>query len=199
MLPDEVLEFWFGTPDPAGDVPDAVFAKYWKKDESFDALIRDRFGDAHSRASRGELSSLADTPRGRLALVILLDQFTRNLFRGQAATFAQDAQALRLALDGIDAGDLERLMPLQRYFLIMPLMHSEQLEDQERCIELFDAQVAASDDAGVKKRFVAAADFARRHRDIVRRFGRFPHRNAVLGRESTPDEQEFLKTPGSSF
>lgn len=199
MSPDEVLEFWFGTPDPAGDISDAAFARFWKKDEAFDTVIRERFGAAHEQASRGELDAWGATPRGRLALVILLDQFSRNMFRGDPRTFAQDAHALELALAGIDAGELDLLTPMQRYFLIMPLMHSEDLATQERCVALFDALVAQTTDAGLTRRFSAAADFARQHRDIVARFGRFPHRNAVLGRASTAEEAEFLQQPGSSF
>jgi uncharacterized protein (DUF924 family) len=199
MSPTDVLEFWFGTPDPPGNLSDEAFGRFWKKDESFDSLVRERFGAVHEQASRGDLDDWKATPRGRVALVIVLDQFSRNMFRGDARTFAQDPQALDKALAGIDAGELERLTPMQRYFLIMPLMHSEDLAIQERCVTLFDELAAQTAEAGLKKRFSSAADFARRHRDIVARFGRFPHRNAVLGRASTAEETEFLQQPGSSF
>lgn len=195
----EVLEFWFGEADPPADVGDDVFARFWKKDTAFDQLIAQRFGELHARACRGELDHWAETPRGRLALVIVLDQFSRNLFRGDPRAFAQDESALKHALAGIDGGELSRLTPLQRYFLVMPLMHSEDLAIQRRCVELFERLAAETLDAGLAKRFSGAADYARRHRDIVERFGRFPHRNAVLARASTPEEQAFLKQPGSSF
>ena len=196
---DGVLGFWFGTPDPEGDVPDETFARYWRKDAAFDAEIRERFGALHARAGRGELDAWADSPRGRVALVIVLDQFTRNLNRNSPRAFDNDAKALALALDGLDKGEHLGLRPLQGYFLIMPTMHVEDLAMQERGVRLFDELGSGITDAELAKKFSAASDFARRHRDIVARFGRFPHRNASLGRESTPEEVEFLKQPGSSF
>jgi uncharacterized protein (DUF924 family) len=195
---DEVLGFWFGT-DPEGNVSDQTFARYWKRDDAFDAEIRGRFAPLHAQASAGELDEWAASPRGRLALVILLDQFTRNLNRKSARAFDNDGKALALALDGIEKGDLGALRPMQRYFLLMPTMHSESLAVQERGVRLFDELASGDADAELAKRFASAADFARRHRDIIARFGRFPHRNETVGRESTPEEAEFLKQPGSSF
>lgn len=199
MSPDVVLSFWFGTADPPSNLPDEVFARYWKKDDGFDAELRERFGALHERAVNGELDDWATTARGRVALVIVLDQLSRNLHRGDARAFASDERALELALAGIECGELAALTPMQRYFLLMPLMHSEDLATQNRGVELFDALLADSTDPGLRARLQGAADYARRHRDIVARFGRFPHRNAVLGRQSTAEEAEFLKQPGSSF
>jgi len=199
MNPNDVLELWLGTADPPDDLPDEVFARFWKKDEAFDALLRERFGSLHGQACSGALDDWGTSPRSRVALVILLDQLSRNLFRGSARAFAQDEKALSIALEGLDAGELERLVPMQQYFLIMPLMHSEDLATQDRGVQLFEDLARRQTHPGLTKRFTSAADFARRHRDIVARFGRFPHRNAVLGRESTPEELSFLQQPGSSF
>jgi uncharacterized protein (DUF924 family) len=199
MTPDSVLTLWLGTPDPPGNLSDELFARFWRKDEGFDALLRERFGALHEQASRGELDTWSATPRGRVALVILLDQLSRNLYRGSARSFAQDPRALAIALQGMEAGELEVLVPFHRYFLIMPLMHSEDLAMQERCVELFGDLARREADSGLRKRFDSAADFAARHRDIVKRFGRFPHRNALLGRQSTAEELSFLQQPGSSF
>jgi uncharacterized protein (DUF924 family) len=199
MAIDDLLSFWFGDPDPPGDVSDAVFARFWKKDPAFDTTLRERFGALHDRAREGALDAWSGSPRGRLALIILLDQLSRNLHRGDARSFAADTRALALAEEGIAAGELPRLTPLQRYFLLMPLMHAEDLATQDRGIALFETLLAETTDPGLRKRFASAADFARRHRDIVARFGRFPHRNGVLGRASTPEEEEFLRQPGSSF
>lgn len=196
---DDLLGFWFGTPDPEGNVPDETFSAYWRKSDAFDSEIRQRFGALHARAESGELDGWASTPRGRVALVILLDQFTRNLNRQSPRAFQNDAKALALCLEGLERGELDALRPMQRYFLIMPTMHSEALAMQERCVRLFDELGKSITEPGLAKRFTDAADYARRHRDIVARFGRFPHRNAALGRESTPEEVEFLKQPGSSF
>lgn len=197
---DEVLSFWLGgDADPAGDVSDETFARYWRKDPSFDAELRERFGALAERAARGELDAWAATPRGRVALVILLDQLSRNLYRGEARSFAQDQRAAALAVAGLDAGEHRTLRPMQAYFLIMPLMHAEDLGLQERCVELFDELAQFVSEPGLRKRFEDGADFARRHRDIVARFGRFPHRNVTLSRASTPEELEFLKQPGSGF
>jgi uncharacterized protein (DUF924 family) len=196
---DDVLGFWFGTPDPVGDLPDEVFARYWKRDDAFDAEIRERFSALHTSAAASELDSWCATARGRVALVILLDQFSRNLSRKSPGAFANDERALAVALEGIEQGELAQLCPMQRYFLIMPTMHAEDLAAQEHGIRLFDELVKSTEDPGLGRRFAGAADFARRHRDIVARFGRFPHRNASLGRASTPEETEFLSQPGSSF
>lgn len=173
---EDVLTFWFADPERA-----------WKKDPAFDDELRRRFGALHAAVLRGEHDDWCATPRGVLAYVLVLDQLSRNLHRGDPRAFAGDARALTAAARAVDAGQDRALAPIERGFLYMPFMHSEALADQERAVALF---------AALGEPFLP---FAVQHRDIVARFGRFPHRNAVLGRESTPEEREFLTQPGSSF
>jgi uncharacterized protein (DUF924 family) len=186
----QILDFWFAARDDAGQP--AYRDQWFKRDDAFDAQIAQRFGAIVERALAGELdgelAGWADSAEGALALVILLDQFPRNLFRGTARAFAGDARALRLAKQAIAQGFDRQLPRYNRMFLYLPFEHSEHLADQDRSVALF----AALDDDNVARYAVA-------HRDIVARFGRFPHRNAALGRPSTPEETEFLKQPGSSF
>src|SRR5690606_32287203 len=139
-----------------------------------------------------------ETPQGRLALIILLDQFPRNMYRETPQAFAFDAKARALTLEGLQAGDDQALRPIERVFFYLPLEHAEDLALQHRCVELFET-LAASLPEETRKSFDGFTDFARKHRVIVERFGRFPHRNAILGRESTDEEIAFLRTPGSSF
>lgn len=193
-----VLDFWFGTLDEHGLADAEHAARWWAKDEAFDAQLRARFGAVHEAVGGGERETWLATPRGRLAYVIVLDQFSRNLFRDSARAFAWDPQARRAAVSGIDRGEDRALGCDERSFLYMPLEHSEQLGDQERCVALFAALLDEAPPEA-RERVANALDYARQHRDIVRRFGRFPHRNALLGRTSTPEEVEFLKQPGSSF
>ncbi len=185
-LAEKILTFWFGTPDPA--LPVDYRPAWFEKNEAFDAEIRRDFGAAVERAIAGELDGMADDAGGALALLLLLDQFPRNLFRGTARAFAGDARARRIAARALARGDEAQLSPRHRAFLYLPFEHSESLADQERSVALF----ATLDDP-------LSYDYAVRHRDVIARFGRFPHRNAALGRSSTPEEIEFLKTPGSSF
>lgn len=196
MMADDVLVFWLGVP---GDPPLAKAASWWKKDEAFDAEIRARFGDAIERAVRGELEAWRSSPRGRLAMVILLDQFSRNAFRGTARSFAQDALALEVASQAASAGDLAALTPVEASFLLMPFMHAEDPAMQARCVAAFAELCARAEDDATKATMTNALDFAKKHEAIVARFGRFPHRNPLLGRESTDEEREFLTQPGSSF
>ena len=196
--PEAVLEFWF----PADTA--RANALWWGKNEALDAEIDERFGALHRQACAGELDGWAETARGRLALIVLLDQFSRNLHRGDAKTYAHDAKATALALEGIDKGHDCELPPQQRMFMYMPLEHSEALAHQEQCVGLVEAlaaEVAAEPDVDPEraKKFGDYVDYAIRHRDIVARFGRFPHRNEILGRDTTDEEAEFLTQPGSSF
>jgi uncharacterized protein (DUF924 family) len=186
MTAAEVLEFWFGT--PAG----AVRREWFVKDPVFDETIRARFGEGVDRALQGPLG-WGPSPAERLAEIVVLDQFPRNLFRGQARAFAGDARACALALALIDEGADRELLPVQRWFAYLPLEHAEDLALQQRSVALFKA-LAAEDSA-----MEGAADYARRHRDVIARFGRFPHRNAALGRESTDAERAYLAQPGSGF
>ena len=173
--PADVVAFW----------RDAGPAKWFRKDDAFDREFTQRFLPAHEAAARGELDDWARSPDGVLALCILLDQFPRNAFRGTARMFATDAKAREVARAAVEAGWDRHVEPPLRQFLHLPFMHSERLEDQERCVQL------ASGDEESRR-------WALHHRDIIRRFGRFPHRNALLGRESTPEEMRFLAEGGFS-
>jgi uncharacterized protein (DUF924 family) len=166
--------------------------QWFRKDSAFDEDIRQRFAATHAAAAAGELDAWRATREGRLALVIVLDQFSRNLYRSDARAFAQDAQALACARAAIEAGDERELLPVERQFLYLPFEHSERLEDQERALELFKPLDAFAETRGV-------SEWARRHHAIVARFGRFPHRNAALGRASSEEELAFLAQPGSGF
>lgn len=196
--PARVLDFWLGVLDASGCAAPDVAKRWWTKNAAFDHEIRERFGPEHAAIVAGEREAWLATPRGRLAYVIVLDQFSRNMFRDTAGAFAHDAQALRAALDGIERGDDAALAFDERSFLYMPLMHSEDPRQQDRSVELFTRwRDSLSGDR--RARLDASLEYARRHRDIVARFGRFPHRNRALGRTSTPEETEFLKQPGSGF
>lgn len=186
---NEVLEFWF---DPDNQ------KRWYVADPAFDAQIRQRFGDCLDAAIAGQLTHWTQTAEGWLALLIVLDQFSRNLYRNDARAWAQDAEAQRLALWGIAEGFDCALPPLQRVFAYMPLEHGETVELQRRSVELFDdLRQDAPDDQ--RERFDMFYDYAVRHQVVVEQFGRFPHRNAVLGRASTADELEYLAQPGAGF
>jgi uncharacterized protein (DUF924 family) len=188
MPPDaiQVNAFWFG------DAPGPSRVEWFRKDPAFDQQIRTRFGELHARAARRELDGWRGEAQSMLALIVVLDQFSRNLFRNDARAFAQDAYALECAKQAVARGDDKALLPVQRQFAYLPFEHSESLQDQERGLELLQALEAFEETRG-------CAEWALRHRDIVKRFGRFPHRNAALARESTAEEVEFLKQPGSGF
>lgn len=194
----ELLEFWFGELDSDGRADAAHVQCWWSKDEAFDDLVRARFLAAHEAVSAGDHEGWLDEPRGRLAYVVALDQLPRNMFRGSERMFATDAQALAAAEAGLEAGQDRGLGIDERAFLLMPFMHSEELSVQERGIELFTA-IRDELEGDARERIAANLGFAVKHRDIVARFGRFPHRNALLGRASTPEELDFLTQPGSSF
>jgi uncharacterized protein (DUF924 family) len=186
---EEVLEFWFGREDePAyGEFREAWF----KKDPEFDRQIRDRFEALYEEAATGGLDGWKEEARSCLALVILLDQFPRNMFRGDPRSYATDRKAQVTAEYAVERALDRELPPFQRAFLYMPFMHSEDLEHQRRSVELFRA-LEGSGESG-------SAGYAVRHMEIIERFGRFPHRNEVLGRQTTPEEAEFLTQPDSSF
>jgi uncharacterized protein (DUF924 family) len=187
---DEVLSFWFGREDEPGY---GEFREAWfRKDEGFDQEVQERFGSLYERAAAGELDGWRDDARSCLALVICLDQFPRNMFRGDGRTHATDAKAVDTANYAVERALDRELPPFQRMFLYMPFMHSENLEDQRRSVELFGRLAEAPGGPDV-------TSYAVGHMEIVERFGRFPHRNEILGRETTPEEAEFLEGPGSSF
>lgn len=179
MTPDNILSFWFKEIEPK---------QWFVKDLSFDQLLIERFSDIHKKASQCELYDWRTTAEGCLAEVIILDQFSRNMFRDKANAFASDPLALALAQSAIATGKDKDLTPTQRTFLYMPFMHSESLKVHDVAVKLFT-------DNGIQGNL----DFEIKHRDIIEKYGRYPHRNAVLGRESSPEEIEFLAQPGSSF
>ncbi|MCA1993504.1 MAG: DUF924 domain-containing protein [Coleofasciculus sp. S288] len=187
---DEILEFWFGKPD------DAEYGKrrkvWFTKNPDFDQDVRSRFLNDYQQAVVGQLDDWKATPQGCLALIILLDQFPRNMFRGQPQAFASDSQALAYAQHAVNQGFDQELLPIQRWFIYMPFEHSENLNDQRQCVELFSTLKEYPE-------CTSGVDYAYRHLRVIERFGRFPHRNEILGRETTPEEAEFLKQPGSSF
>lgn len=194
MRPEEVLDYWFGTARPLQPRIAAWFQESSKHDEE----IRARFGQTLQDARDGKLDGWAKTPRGRLALIVVLDQFSRQLHRGTGRMFENDAKALELAHAALSAGEDRGLEPLEVPFLLLPLEHSEQLADQEEAVRRFEAlRTRAPDD--LRKAMDSFVDYARRHLEVIARFGRFPHRNAPLGRSSTQEEREFLLQPGSSF
>jgi len=182
----QVLDFWFGA------TPGSRRAEWFAKNEPFDAQIRARFLALWERAARGELGHWMDAPRDCLALIVLTDQFPRNMFRGQARAFSSDAIALAAARRLLEGGADRHLLPVQRQFAYLPFEHSEALADQHLAVALLSALdgLPEMDEPGL---------WARKHLEIIERFGRFPHRNAALGRVSTPEEELFLTQPGSSF
>jgi uncharacterized protein (DUF924 family) len=182
----ERMNFWFGNADSREMLAN-------KDDE-----IRQRFGAAIERAAIGELDSWADSPRRRLALIILLDQFPRNVYRGKAEAYAADARAAALALGGLQIAADATLAPVERIFFYMPLQHAESLELQDESV-VATRRLLADVPKGMAKNFASMLRFAELHRTIIAQFGRFPHRNAVLGRKSTPEELKFLRDGGPRF
>ena len=196
--PESVLGFWFGD---GLDSPESVTERcrlWFQGDPSFDGQIRERFDGLPSRAQQGSLDSWQGQPRSSLALVLVLDQFPRNLFRGTSQCFAYDGLAHEIALAALERGFDTALAPLEATFLYLPLEHAEDLESQERCVSLFRGLL---DRAPVELRpqFESFLSYATRHQEVIERFGRFPHRNAVLGRSSTSEELSYLEAGGDTF
>jgi len=195
---DAILEFWFGDLNEYGQASSEISARWWRKDPTFDQEIRDRFEPIHLALAAGEHAEWCDTPQGAIATVVALDQFPRNMYRRTAQMYSTDALVLARATAAIDAGH-DRALPLaMRTFLYMPFMHAEDLAAQERCVALFQALVAELD-GPLAKSAAQNVKFAEHHRVIVEEFGRFPHRNEILGRSSSPEEVAFLQGPNSSF
>ena len=195
---DDVLDFWFGTLNDDGIAEDAVRARWYKKDPAFDVEVKERFEALYKATLAGDVTSLYETARGRLSCIIVLDQLSRNMFRDRAEMYSGDELAAKLTGDGIDAGQDKTLPTDMRVFFYMPLMHAEDVAQQTRCVQCFE-QAASEKEGAVRKKLEMNLDYARKHRDIVARFGRFPHRNEILSRESTDEERAFLTEPGSSF
>ncbi|NEO30989.1 MAG: DUF924 domain-containing protein [Symploca sp. SIO3C6] len=187
---DEILDFWFGKPE---DIDYGKERKFWfKKNPEFDQLVCSRFLKTYQRSISSQLEQWKATPQGCLALILLWDQFPRNMFRNQPQAFATDSMALGIAKHAVAHNFDKELLPVQRWFIYLPFEHSENLEDQHRCVELF---LTLKDDPNS----ASPIDYAYRHLQVIERFGRFPHRNQILNRENTLEEVEFLRQPGSSF
>lgn len=184
LRPNKVLDFWFGSDS------DLYRDEWFQKDAGFDGACA-RFAAARDAAKSGALDAWAETAAGCLALLILLDQLSRNLHRGSAEAFAADAKARAIARTMIARGLDQALTPVQRMFVYLPFQHSEDLADQEESVRLFTALHAVMQDDGL--------DYALRHREVIRRFGRFPHRNAALGRSNTKEEEAYLADPDAGF
>jgi uncharacterized protein (DUF924 family) len=175
----EIIKFWFEDIEPS---------QWWVKSDDFDLLIRERFASVHAQAVRGELFAWRETAEGRLAEILVLDQFSRNMFRDTAQAFAYDPLALVLAQEAVSVAANETLSPVQCSFLYMPFMHSESLLIHHEAVALYQKN-------GIQDNL----DFELKHKKIIEMFGRYPHRNSILGRQPTEQEVEFLTTPGSAF
>lgn len=176
----DIIGFWFS---------DSVRKNWWKKDKAFDRALYDHFSDCYQQACKGSYQHWRNAPEGRLAEIIVLDQFSRNFYRNDARAYAQDELARKLCREAIKSGDDKQLTPQQRAFLYMPLMHSEFPEDHEEALKLYASHPELSSNL----------KFERKHKVIIDQFGRYPHRNKDLGRESTAEELLFLEQAGSSF
>ncbi|ADJ65126.1 DUF924 domain-containing protein [Herbaspirillum seropedicae] len=198
---EELLSFWFG-PDwdrlPAHQVAERQKALWWSKNPETDALCRTRFEPLVQDAAANRLSDWADTPRSLLALVLLLDQLPRNIYRDTPQAFAFDELARQCTHLALAMGVEQELPAIARVFLYLPLEHSEDIDDQHYVVQLMGALAKAAQGED-KPAFDGYADYARRHLAVIERFGRFPHRNRILGRASSAEESAFLKQPGSSF
>ncbi|NNK96809.1 MAG: DUF924 domain-containing protein [Desulfobacterales bacterium] len=175
----EVLKFWFEETSPS---------QWWKKNDTFDHTISDQFSELHKNAARCELYEWRENALGRLAEIIILDQFSRNMFRGMPGAFAQDALALALAQEAVARGVDQQLNQVERGFLYLPYMHSESIRIHEVAVSLYS-----------KEGMESPLEWELKHKKIIERFGRYPHRNEILGRVSSAEEKEFLKQPGSRF
>ncbi len=193
-----IIEFWFGRNKDDSAVAKERSPLWWSKNPDTDAEIRRRFEPLVNAAESGDLDDWRLSGDGRLALILLTDQFPRNIFRDSPAAFRFDALARTLCVEGLAARADEEVRPIERVFFYLPLEHSEDLHDQNRCVELF-RELAHEVSPKLKATFENFVDFALRHQVIIERFGRFPHRNVILGRQSTPAEIEFLEKPNSSF
>lgn len=199
----DILDFWFqGVNDAAViDKKKPPVSLWFAKNDQFDQDIRDRFGADWNKAMAGELKDWEKTSEGQLALIVLLDQFSRNMHRGTPPMFAGDPKALAITLRMIDEFKDEEYQLIERCFIYMPLQHAEDINIQTMSVQCFSDLVEESRQRAPRNTpyYVYSLDYAKKHQVIVDRFGRFPHRNVILGRFSTPEEMAFLKKPGSSF
>lgn len=197
FTPDDVLDYWFGPGDP-DDPALARYDRWFGGGPALDAEIRERFLPAIEAAALCRLEDWKGTARGRLAWTILLDQFTRNAFRDTARMYAYDPLALQSTREAVASGQHLELPVIQRAFLYLPLEHSEELYAQEECVALYEG-LSVDAPAPMAKLLDGMLDYARRHEVVVRRFGRFPHRNPILCRRSTPEEEAFLASDAAPF
>ena len=200
----DILFFWFG-PRPYSAARVLQHARLWfgepdspELTPQTDELIRERYSELTAAAERGELSAWESSPRRRLALILLLDQFSRNIYRGSARAYTQDLPALSLTVSGMQLGADATLDPVERIFFYMPLMHAESLDVQEESVAAFRRLIEEAP-ADLRRTFDSNLKAAVVHRDVIQRFGRFPHRNRVLGRDSTPEELAWLADEGRDF
>lgn len=193
-----VLEFWLGPLDDNGLAGPDASPRWWKKDPTFDAEITERFATTYDWIAAGGHAEWAVEPRGRLAAIIVLDQFARNMFRDTPGMYAQDELARCLVHEGIKAGADKALQTDERVFMYMPMMHSETLAEQRYAEELF-AAMRDELEGPARERIASNVRFAAMHREVVEQFGRFPHRNGILGRPNTPEEDAYLSKPGAGF
>jgi len=195
---EDVLQYWFGTLNDDKDLPTDQAKLWFGKSADTDRFIKENFEADLERAAGGELEDWKQSARGSLAWIILLDQFSRNIYRESPKAFAQDPLALAASLTMQETGQDKTLRPLERVFVYLPMEHAEDLAMQDQSVaaykELYD-----NCPEGLEIAYDSYHDYAHRHRDIIVRFGRYPHRNEILGRESTPEEIAFLKEKGSSF
>jgi len=197
---DKILNFWFGNLKD-NEIPSEECRRiWWIKDDENDKKIKDYFENDLALAVKGNLEDWRLTPSGTLALILLLDQFSRNIYRDMLRAFSQDQKAIEISISGIEKGFDTKLHPAQRIFFYMPFMHSEDMGMQEKSIECYrNLKELFTTPPPLANMVSGSYDFAKRHYAIIKRFGRYPHRNLILGRESTPEEVRFLAEPGSSF
>lgn len=198
VTPHQVLDFWFGPLNSAQDYPTDKVKAWFIKDANFDNTIRVQFEDSIQAAAKGNLDHWKATPEGNLALIVLLDQMTRNIYRNTPEAFAYDPIAQEITLTAIKNGDDQKVLPLQRVFFYMPLEHAENLDLQNQSVAAFKRLVDTVP-SEVQHHFKSFYEYAIAHQRIIERFGRFPHRNQILDRDPTTEEIKFLKQPGSSF
>lgn len=196
---DDVLEFWFGGLSVEGLASAEKSARWFAKNPDFDREVEARFGPLHEALAGGERASWLESAKGVLAYILVLDQFSRNMFRGTPRMFATDAHALAAAKHGVNEGFDHMLVGQARVFVYMPFMHAESIEAQDHGVSLFRELRAQVGEGALGEAVQYSLDFMLAHERIVARFRRFPHRNEILGRESTDEERDFLKQPGSSF
>ena len=196
--PEAILDYWFGAPGSAAEISKRQSALWFGKLAEKDREVSERFTPTFSAAIAGLLDHWSESPRGRLALVIVLDQFPHHIHRDTPQAFAQDAKALALSMAALAAGEDKQLTLIERVFLYLPLEHAESVAMQDLSVAQYQ-QLAAEAAESERTLFNNFLDYAHKHRDVVLRFGRFPHRNAILGRLSSPEEIAFLEQPGSRF